>query len=85
MFHTVNVPSTGSYTLTLYYTNGNSSDEYEYIIVNGGAAIVFDGAPTGSFSTVAAASIAVNLNEGNNTIEFSNPNGPAPDIDKIAV
>jgi serine/threonine protein kinase len=84
-YHNVYAASTGSYTLSLYYSNGNSSDEYEYISVNGAAAIVFDGAPTGSFSTVATASIAVNLNAGGNTISFSNPQGSAPDIDKIVV
>jgi hypothetical protein len=81
----VNEDSTGSYTLTLYYLNGNSYDEYAYISVNGGTAIVFDGTPTGSFSTVAAAEIAVNLNAGSNTIEFSNSQGFAPDIEKIVV
>jgi serine/threonine protein kinase len=84
-YHNVHAASTGSYTLTLYYSNGNSSDEYEYISVNGATAILFDGAPTGSFSTVATASIAVNLNAGDNTVSFSNPQGLAPDVDKIVV
>ncbi len=84
-FNDVKKISTGSYTLTLYYSNGSSSGEDEYISVNGGSAIVFNGSPTGSFTTFATAGIAVNLNAGSNTIQFSNPQGPAPDIDKIIV
>jgi hypothetical protein len=84
-FNNVNENSTGSYTLALYYSNGNSYDEYLDISVNGGTAIVFDGSPTGSFSTVAAANIAVNLNAGSNTIKFYNSQAIAPDVNKIVV
>jgi hypothetical protein len=53
--------------------------------VNGGPATVFDGSPTGSYSTVATLNVVVSLNAGNNTIEFYNPQDKAPDIDKIVV
>ncbi|HEY4033215.1 MAG TPA: protein kinase [Ktedonobacteraceae bacterium] len=84
-FNNVNKAGAGTYTLTLYYSNGSSGSQDEYISVNGGPAIVFNGSPTGSFSTFATAGIAVSLNGGSNTIEFSNPNGNAPDVDKIIV
>lgn len=84
-FNNVKKASAGTYTLTLYYSNGSNSDQYEYISVNGGSPIVFDGTPTGSFSTFTTAAIAIPLNGGNNTIEFYNPNNAAPDIDRIIV
>jgi len=84
-FNNVNKISAGTYTLTLYYSNGATSNQDEYISVNGGSAIVFSGSPTGSFSTFTTAGIAVSLNGGKNTIEFYNPQSSAPDIDKIVV
>jgi serine/threonine protein kinase len=81
----VNKISTGSYTLTLYYSNGSSGGRDLYISVNGGSTIVFNASPTGSYTTFATAGIAINLNAGSNTIQFSNPQGPTPDIDKIIV
>jgi len=84
-FNNVNKISAGIYTLTLYYSNGATSNQDEYISVNGGTAIVFSGSPTGSFGTFTTAGIAVSLNGGKNTIEFYNPQSSAPDIDKIVV
>ncbi|HEX3641833.1 MAG TPA: hypothetical protein VHV10_11130, partial [Ktedonobacteraceae bacterium] len=81
----VSKSTTGSYGLTIYYTNGASSSRSGYMSVNGGPAIVFDGSPTGSYSTVATLNVVVSLNAGNNTIEFYNPQDKAPDIDKIVV
>jgi hypothetical protein len=81
----VSKSTTGSYGLTIYYTNGASSSRSGYMSVNGGPATVFDGSPTGSFSTVGTLNVVVSLNAGNNTIEFYNPQDKAPDIDKIVV
>jgi serine/threonine protein kinase len=81
----VSKSTTGSYGLTIYYTNGFSSSRSGYMSVNGGPAIAFDGSPTGSYSTVGTLNVVVSLNAGNNTIEFYNPQDKAPDIDKIVV
>jgi pectate lyase len=81
----VNKADAGTYTLTLYYSNGLNSDTDEYISVNGGSPIIFTGSPTGGFDKFATAGIAVTLHEGKNTIEFYNPKDTAPDIDKIII
>jgi hypothetical protein len=84
-FKNVNKESAGEYTLTISYANGATYARDEYISVNGGSVIVFSGFPTGSFSTFTTVQITVNLNVGNNTITFYNPQGAAPDIDKIVI
>ncbi len=84
-FNNVNKADAGTYTLTLYYSNGSNSDADEYISVNGGSPMIFTGSPTGGFDKFATVGIAVALHGGKNTIEFYNPKGPAPDIDKIII
>ena len=84
-FNNVNKDVAGKYTLTLYYSNGSRSDRDLDIRINGGAAIVFTGSPTGSFTTIATAYVAVTLNAGNNTITFDNPQAVTLDIDKIII
>jgi serine/threonine protein kinase len=85
-FNNVNKRSAGQYTLTISYSNGATSARDEYISVNGGSSVtVFSGSPTGSFSTFTTVQIIVSLNVGNNTLTFYNPQGPAPDIDKIVI
>jgi hypothetical protein len=84
-FNNVNKVSAGNYTLTVYYSNGATYARDEYISVNGGSAIVFSGSPTGSFSTFTTVQMSVNLNAGNNTIMFYNPQSYAPDIDRIVI
>jgi hypothetical protein len=84
-FNNINKADAGTYTLTLYYSNGSNSNKNEYISVNGGSAIIFTGSPTGGFDKFATAGIAITLHGGENTIEFYNPEGEAPDIDKIII
>ena len=84
MFQGVNVPSSGSYQLTVYYLNG-SSTLTGLIKINGGADVSMSFANTGSWSAVSSASISVTLKSGANTIQIYNPNGPAPDLDRIVI
>ncbi|GHO70698.1 hypothetical protein KSC_095900 [Ktedonobacter sp. SOSP1-52] len=83
-FNNVNVGSTGSYKLTIYYTNGDASRGAS-LSVNGGAADALSFTGTGSFNTVGTYTLAVSLNAGNNTIKFSNSSAWAPDFDRIVV
>jgi transcriptional regulator with XRE-family HTH domain len=84
-FNNVNKSIAGSYTMTIYYTEGDPGSRTGYVSVNGGAAIAFTGVYTGSWGTVETVKMTISLNAGNNTIKFFNPNGPGPDIDRIVV
>jgi len=59
------------------------------VAVNGGAAVNYALPPAshwaGAWNNTATTKIAVNLQQGTNTIMFSNPSGNAPDIDRFVV
>jgi serine/threonine protein kinase len=74
----------GRYTLTVYYMIAGSDTLVIYVSVNGGSAVTLNIAQTPTF-TLETTSITISLNAGHNTIEFSNPSNPAPDIDRIVV
>jgi transposase-like protein len=84
-FNHVNKNRAGTYTLTIYFTQGDPGNRTTYISVNGGSAITCQAASTGSWYTVATVSVTVSLNAGNNTIKLFNPSSNAPDIDRIVV
>ena len=84
-FNDVDKSIAGSYTMTIYYTEGDPGSRTGYVSVNGGAAITFTGVYTGNWDTVEAINMTISLSAGNNTIEFFNPNGPGPDIDRVVV
>ncbi|HEY4033214.1 MAG TPA: protein kinase [Ktedonobacteraceae bacterium] len=84
-FKNVNKNTAGSYSLTIYYTEGDSGSMTGYISVNAGPAITFTGVDTGSFSTVRTVNVMVSLSAGDNTIKFSNTHDRSPSIDKIVV
>src|SRR5260370_12615575 len=84
-FNNINKESSGQYTLTIYYLIAGSDQLTLDVSVNGGPAIALNVAATANGDTIGTASITVNLHAGNNTIEFSNPSTPAPDIDRIVV
>ncbi len=84
-FNNVSKNVAGKYTLTIYYIIAGSDKLTMYISVNGGPAIVLNVPNTPNGDTVGTASITVSLNAGNNTIKFSNPSVPAPDMDRIVV
>jgi beta-glucanase (GH16 family) len=76
-------PSTGNRKLTLRYASGETrSVTYQ---VNGGAPVTISLPSSGGWTTFANHNINVSLNEGNNTIQFWNGTGWAPDLDTITV
>jgi len=86
-FNGINVASSGSYQITIYYLNGDSGNRTAQMSVNGGAATNVSFPSTGSWPNpnVGSVNVTVNLNAGNNTIRFSNPSAWAPDFDRITV
>jgi hypothetical protein len=84
-FNNVRRSRAGSYTLTIYYTEGDSGGRTGYISVNGGPSITFTASSTGSFWVVGTVNVVISLSAGDNTIKFSNSNHQTADIDKIVV
>lgn len=81
-FSNVVVPSDGTYQLEIdYQTSGLRSF---FMSVNGGAATELD-LNGDTFNDPTPTVIQVNLHAGSNTIEFGNPTGYAPDLDRIVV
>jgi hypothetical protein len=77
----VTVPSSGTYTMTIFYVS--SANRTAYISVNGStpfAQVVT--ASNGCCSTVA---VRVTLQAGANIITFSNPDARCPAIDKLVI
>lgn len=84
-FNGVNASTAGSYTLTIYYTNGDTVSRSATISVNGGAGTNVNFPVTGGWTTVGSVQTTISLNAGSNTIKFSNATGWAPDFDRITV
>ncbi|MBL8222336.1 MAG: VWA domain-containing protein, partial [Bryobacterales bacterium] len=86
IFNGVSVGTAGTYTMTVYYTNGSASARTASISVNNSASTLsFSGGPTGSWTTVASVARNITLNAGSNTIKFFNDAAQAPDIDRIVL
>ena len=85
-FNGVQASSAGTYTLTIYYLDGDAGRTAQ-MSVNGGAAttVTFHGTNDNNWNAVQNLTVSVQLNAGNNTIKFSNPSGPAADFDRIIV
>lgn len=81
-FSHVTVPSDGTYQLEIDY---QTSGERSFLMsVNGGSTTELD-LNSDTFNDPAATVVPVNLHAGSNTIEFGNPSGYAPDLDRIVV
>lgn len=80
--NTVNVDKTGTYKLTFGFSSGDPRSIF--ISVNSGTAtrVVCDSGDWGVFATE---ELFVELNEGDNTISFSNENDYGPDIDNFII
>ena len=80
-FTNVNIPATGTYQVEIdYLTSGTRSF---FVRVNGGTS--FNLSLNGSsFGSPASTVIAIELQAGNNAIEFGS-NGYGPDLDRIAI
>ncbi len=84
-FRAVEVPATGTYTLTIHYQNPWSIDRTAQISVNGGAPVTLRFSPTGT-CCLQTRTMSVTFNAGAaNTVELANPDDRAPDIDRIVV
>jgi RHS repeat-associated protein len=80
---TMNVPSTGSYFLDVFYaTNGNRD---AYISVNNNPGVLVHFNSTGSFTTIGVQKVPVQLNVGTNNIKIYNNFAWAPDFDKFVL
>ncbi|HVU70263.1 MAG TPA: carbohydrate-binding protein, partial [Ktedonobacteraceae bacterium] len=85
-FNGVSASSAGSYTVTIYYLNGESGNRTASLSVNGGSSTTLTFSPTGGWNNVGSLTTTVTLNAGsNNTLVFSNSGGWAPDIDRIVI
>lgn len=85
-FNGVSAPATGSYTLTIYYANGDTVARSVTVSVNGGAGTNMSLPVTGSWTTIGSVQTSISLNAGSsNTIKFSNATGWAPDFDRITI
>jgi hypothetical protein len=88
-FNDVNVPSSGTYRMTVYYasdeiyTGSHAGQVFRYmdLSVNGGASTQLYYDVTYNWDTFLPMEFDVNLNAGNNTIRFSNPTTtPSPNL-----
>ncbi len=87
-FNSISAPSAGSYTVTIYFVNGDSGVRTAQMSVNGGSAVTLSFPVTGGWTTVSTVTQTVTLNVGSsNTIKFSNTTAGswAPDFDRIVV
>jgi len=84
-FNDVNVAATGTYRVTLVYCDGSATGRQADISADGGTSQLLSFTPTGSFSTVGAMTVSLQLTAGSNTIELSNPSAYAPDFNEIVV
>ena len=83
-FNNVNVASAGLYTLTIYYLDGDAGRP-AYLSFNGGTGVLTDFHGNGDWGSVQSMQIPVQLQAGNNTIQFYDPEAWSPDIDHIVV
>ena len=84
-FNHVQAAKAGEHELKVYFVTGGKRDLY--IKVNDGEPVKMEGllGINGDWNAVSAASVTVELKEGDNTICLYNDNGYAPNIDRIAV
>lgn len=74
----------GTATVTIVYVNGEGP-RVGYLSVNGGPAFSRAFPGTGGWSTVGTMTVTVTLRPGANSLRIFNPDGPAPDFDRIIV
>jgi hypothetical protein len=82
-FNGINVPSAGSYRVTLVYATDGARPAVISADGNSGTTLSFPS--TGSFTATGALTVALPLSAGANTIEVSDPSAYAPDFDRIIV
>jgi Glycosyl hydrolases family 18 len=84
----ISVPTTGTYTVTLYYTEGSDGGARSFTVqINDGAGPTLSGL-TGSSWTEPATPVTFQANftaGSGNSVGFFNASGSAPDVDHIVV
>ena len=84
----ISVPTTGTYTVTLYYTEGTDGGARSFTIqINNGAGPTLSNLTGSSWTSPAApVTFQANFTAGNtNSVGFFNASGPAPNVDHIVV
>ncbi|AEU36039.1 glycosyl hydrolase family 18 protein [Granulicella mallensis] len=84
----ISVPTTGTYTVTLYYTEGSDGGARSFTIqINNGAGPTLSNLTGSSWTTPAApVTFQANFTAGSgNSVGFFNATGSAPDVDHIVV
>jgi chitodextrinase len=84
-FPDVTKSAAGSYTLTIYYIDGDAGRTADLTVNGTTSAVSFTGTDNSNWDTVQTKTVTVSLKAGTNTIEFSNPSAYAPDLDHIVV
>ncbi len=83
-FNQVAVPSTGAYTITIYYVHPNNEPDRQAIVsVSGSDPVTLDFA--GNSSCCLTKEVTVTMTAGEHTIMISNPTAHAPSVDKIVI
>jgi hypothetical protein len=82
-FNKITAPMTGDYRITLAYFSGDPRSLY--VSANGGAEQYYELPKTPDWDTALTYELTLPLNEGENTIKFSDGNWYAPDLDRIIV
>jgi eukaryotic-like serine/threonine-protein kinase len=82
-FSGVQAPSLGSYQLSIWYASGERRDALLSIDGGQGLPLSFEG--SGGFDRVRRLNVKITLRAGDNTLTFFNPNGFAPDFDRIRI
>ena len=70
--------------VALSYVNGEAT-RTALLSVDGGRPLAVDFPGTGGWSTVGVRTLTVTLHAGANTLTVTNPDGPAPDFDRVTV
>lgn len=85
-FHNVSVSSAGTFTLTIYYLDGDTGRGAQLSVNSGSASTLnFPGTNDNNWNVVQSITTTVTLNAGNNTITLASPTGWAPDFDRITL
>jgi hypothetical protein len=84
-FNNIIASSAGTYTVTIWYANGDSATRTASLSVNGGTPTTLSFAVTGNVNVVNVVTTTIPLNAGSNTLLFSNSAAWGPDIDGVAI